>query len=113
MHFLYVKIPVVHRATGQPHQLEDKIDEFLQQAGVGAVAGWGDSLGAAMPDGSRPVAYTRIDVDVSDLESARALLRPNLPAFGAPSGTEIHYTIDHRHHMDVYTGPDWLLLQPC
>jgi hypothetical protein len=113
MQFLYVKVPVVNRVRDRTRQLEDKIDDVLKQAGVGAVAGWGDSLGAAMPDGSRPVAYTRIDVDVSDLASARALLRPNLAAFGAPDGTEIHYTMDHRRHMDVYSEPDWLLHQPC
>ncbi len=112
MHFLYVKIPVAHRATGQSHHLEDRIDELIRQAGVGAVAGRGDSLGAAMADGSRPVAYTRIDVDVSDLAGARALLRPNLPPFGAPAGTEIHYTTEQGHHMDIYVDPDWLLLQP-
>lgn len=112
MHFLYVKVPVAHRATSAPHQLEDRIDELIREAGVGAVAGWGDSLGAALADGSGPVAYTRIDIDVSDQAAARALLRANLPPFGAPKGTEIHYTIERRHHMDLYEDPDWLLMLP-
>ncbi|MDB5823446.1 MAG: hypothetical protein JWR21_2150 [Herminiimonas sp.] len=111
MHFLYVKIPVDH-VSDQTHQFEDKLDQILNDTGLGSVAGWGDSLGVAQPDGSRRVAYTRIDVDVSDLASARALLRTNLPSFGVPTGTEIHYTIDNRHFKDIYRKPDWLLDQP-
>ena len=108
MNFLYVKIPVAKHVFDQTHQLEDKVDQILRENGAGAVAGWGDSLGVALPDGSRPVAYTRIDVDVSNLASARALLQANLPAFGAPAGTEIHYTIDRRRLKDIYVEPGWL-----
>lgn len=56
----------------------------------------------ALPDGSRPVAYTRIDVDFSNLASARELLQANLPWFGAPAGTEIHYTVEHHRLKGVY-----------
>jgi hypothetical protein len=112
MNFLYVKVPVVNRVLDQTHQLEDMVDQILNETGIGSVAGWGDSLGAALPDGSRPVAYTRIDIDVLNLASGRALLRTNLPSFGAPTGTEIHYTIDNRHYKDIYFQPEWLLDQP-
>lgn len=111
MHFLYVKIPTLNNALHQTHQLEDKVDQILKETGMGAVAGWGDSLGVARPDGTRPVAYTRIDVDVLNLASARALLQANLPSIGAPTGTEIHYTIDYRHYKDRYVEPEWLLDQ--
>jgi hypothetical protein len=111
MNFLYVKIPVVKRVFDQTHQFEDKVDQILRQDGVGSVAGWGDSLGDVRPDGSRPVAFTRIDVDVSDLGSAIALLKTALPSLGAPSGTQIHYTIDHRHRTDTYLDSAWLLDQ--
>jgi hypothetical protein len=113
MHFLYVKIPTVNNTFAQTHQLEDKVDQILKETGMGSVAGWGDSLGVTLPDGSRRVAYTRIDVDVSNLASARVLLQANLPPIGAPSGTEIHYTIDYRHYKDIYFGPEWTLDQPC
>ncbi len=111
MHFLYVKVPVANRAFDQMHEFEDKLDRLLQEAAAGSLAGWGDSLGAALPDGSRPVAYTRVDVDISNVAAARALLQANLPAFGAPTGTEIHYTIDYRHYKDIYFEPDWLVGQ--
>jgi hypothetical protein len=113
MNFLYVKIPLVSPVANQSHQMDDKVDQILKETGIGAVAGWGDSLGAALPDGSRPVAFTRIDVDVSNLASARALLHVNLPSLGAPNGTEIHFTIDYRHYKDVYFEPEWQLDQPA
>jgi hypothetical protein len=112
MLFLYVKIPVVKDAFDQFHRLEDKIDQILTEKGVGSVAGWGESLGDALPDGSRPVAFTRIDVDVADIAAARAVLQASLPALGAPTGTEIHYTIDQRNFNDVYGQSGWLLDQP-
>jgi hypothetical protein len=113
MHFLYVKIPTVNNAVDQTHQLADKIDQILAETGVGSVAGWGDSLGGALPGGFRRVAYTRIDVDVSNLASARHLLQANLPSIGAPKGTEIHYTIDYRHYKDIYFESEWRLDQPA
>jgi hypothetical protein len=112
MNFLYIKIPVTRRASRQaPHQtaqLADKVDQVLRENGLGSVAGWGNSLGEALPDGSRPVAYTRIDVDVSDVQLAVALLKANLPSFGAPAGTHIHYTADGRRHKDSYSDSGWL-----
>lgn len=111
MQFLYVKIPVVEDVLDQFHRLEDKVDQILSESGVGSVAGWGESLGDALADGSRPVAYTRIDVDVSDVGSARTLLQTTLPALGAPTGTEIHYTIDQRHLKDIYFESEWLCHQ--
>lgn len=108
MHFLFLKIPVMSYVSGQARELEDKVDHILREHGVGSVAGWGDSLGAALPDGSRPVAYTRIDIDISNLVLARELLQANLPSLGAPAGTQIHYTIERRRLKDVYVDPDWL-----
>jgi hypothetical protein len=108
MNFLYVKIPVAKPVSEYDHELEDKVDQMLRKDGVGSVAGWGESLGRALPDGSRPVAHTRIDVDISNLASARELLQANLPSFGALAGTEIHYTVDHHRLKDVYGAAGWV-----
>jgi hypothetical protein len=113
MHFLYIKIPVANFVSDREREMEDKVDHILKKDGLGSVAGWGDSLGAALPDGSRPVAYARIDVDVTDLALAKDLLHTALPALGAPTGTEIHYTINHRHFLDKYVEPDWVRDQPA
>jgi hypothetical protein len=107
MNFLYIKIPVARHSSDLIHQLQDKIDQVLKEHRLGAVAGWGNSLGDALPDGSRPVAYTRIDVDVSHLQSAVALLQANMPSFGTPAGTEIHYTVDQHRRKTSYTDSGW------
>ena len=103
MQFLYVKIPIAQSDLDQFFRLEDHIDRILIEHGVGSVLSWGDSLGDLLPDGSRPVAYTRIDVDVSNIASARTLLLTSLPALGVPTGTEIHYMIERQHMQDIYS----------
>jgi hypothetical protein len=108
MQFLYVKIPIAQGGLDQFYRLEDKIDQILIEHGVGSVLGWGDSLGDPRPDGSRPVAYMRIDVDVANIVLARALLLTSLPTLGAPTGTEIHYTIERQHMQDIYSESRWL-----
>ncbi|MDB5916903.1 MAG: hypothetical protein JWR40_1137 [Massilia sp.] len=107
MNFLYIKIPVARHAPRQAHQLADQLDQILKQHGLGSVAGWGNSLGDALPDGSRPIAFTRIDVDVSDLPLAVALLQANLASLGAPTGTQIHYTVDQHHRKSTYSDSSW------
>lgn len=110
--FLYVKIPVRKDLIDKFHRWDDEIDQVLRETGIGSVLGWGGSLGAALPDGSREVAFTRIDINVTDLAAARAILQAVLPVIGTPTGTEIHYTIEHRNLEDVYTQAGWFLEQP-
>ena len=112
--YLYVKIPVLrHEHESDPYHLrEDKIDQLLKDQGAGSVAGWGASMGEPLPNGTRPVAYTRIDVDVTDIAAARAILQTKLPALGVPTGTQIHYSLDQKHHEDRLLESGWLLEQP-
>lgn len=109
--FIAVKIPVVQDVDDQWHQREDRIDEVLRAKGLGSVLGWGDSLGDDSPGGLRRVAFTRVDLDVSDLAAAREELRSALPAMGLPLGTEIHYTIERSRLADIYGPAGWLLGQ--
>jgi hypothetical protein len=109
MPFLYVKIPVDPHAADRLHRREYALDEALKSAGVGSVLGWGDSLGDEAPVGSRAVAYTRIDVDVTDLAAARSVLRTTLPTLNAGDGTQIHYTIGHTRLEDRYRAGGWQL----
>lgn len=110
--FMAVKIPVVGDVDDQWHQREDRIDEALRAKGLGSVLGWGDSLGEALPGGALRVAFTRVDLDVSNIAAARAALQLALPAIGLPLGTEIHYAIDGSRLADIYGPSGWLLGQP-
>lgn len=90
---------------------DEAIDQILRDKGLGSVIGWGDSLGERLPDGSRPAAYHRIDIEVSNLDLARALLQQAIPALGLPHGTEIHYKVGQRRLQDVFAASGWLLEQ--
>lgn len=110
--FMVVKIPVIQDVDDLWHQREERIDQALRRQGIGSVVGWGDSLGDAAPRGRRRVAFTRVDIDVSDIASGRALLQAELPALGLPPGTEIHYAIGRVRFADIFAPPDWLLQRP-
>jgi hypothetical protein len=109
--FLYVKTPAAQGVEGDDRSLDEAIDALLREAAVGAVLGWGSSLGAAQADGTRPVAFHRIDIQVRDLASARSSLHAALPGLGAPAGTEVHYFIEGVHRLDVYAPAGWQLAQ--
>ena len=111
MNFLYLKVPIAKHVHDQSRDFEDNIDRLLRENGVGSVAGWGDSLGEALANGIRPVAFTRIDVDVTDMTSAIALLHAQLVSLGAPPGTEIHRTLDQRRRKDILAESMWMLDQ--
>lgn len=107
--FLYVKVPV--HAEDDNLARDEALDQALREAGVGSVVGWGDSLGERQPDGSRPLMFHRIDIEVGDLATARAALWQMLPALGAPAGSEIHYQHQGRKALDLYTPSGWRLEQ--
>lgn len=109
--FIFVKIPADRHAIDPLHLRENQLDETLRAQGLGAVVGWGDSLGERRADGSRVTTYIRIDITVNDLARALALLRERLPALDAPAGTEIHYTEGERRLLDLSSGSGWLIAQ--
>ncbi|MDM0019678.1 hypothetical protein [Variovorax saccharolyticus] len=110
--FLVVKIPVVENVDDRWHQREERIDEALRARGLGSVLGWGDSLGEPTSRGRRRVAFTRVDIDISDIAAGRSLLQSALAAIGVPPGTEIHYSIGRVRYADIYAPPEWLLERP-
>ena len=110
--FIYVKIPVAGGAVDALEYRNERIDQLLREAGVGTVLGWGSSLGDERPDGTRPVEFHRIDIEVDDLAAARAALRHILADLGAPAGTEIHNQTALGNREDICAPPVWLLEQP-
>lgn len=109
--FIYLKIPVVDGRESPDHGVDEAIDQALQQRRLGTVLGWGSSLGSRRANGSRPIAFHRIDMEVRELHAARAGLHQFLPALDLPAGCELHYFIDERHLMDLYEPPSWRLQQ--
>ena len=107
--FVYVKIPVTDGIESDDRSLDEAIDQALVERRLGSVLSWGSSLGERDSDGMRPVAFHRIDVQVDDLDAARAVLHAVLPGLGVPPATELHYAGDGKHRLDVYDGPRWRL----
>ncbi|PJI96203.1 hypothetical protein CLU85_0944 [Acidovorax sp. 69] len=110
--FMFVKIPVSRHTIDPLHLREHQIDQALRAQALGAVVGWGDSLGAARADGKRIPAFIRIDITTPDLNAARAALHALLPTLETPVGTQIHYTVDAKHCMDLATEAGWQLALP-
>jgi hypothetical protein len=109
--FVYLKIPRGRRERDALRLLAADVDGQLRAQGVGSVAGWGDSIGDDRADGGRPLAYTRIDVDVSRIEAARTLLHAALATLQVPAGTELHFCHAGQDSFDVYGESGWLLDQ--
>ncbi|MBN9367422.1 MAG: hypothetical protein J0H59_10350 [Comamonadaceae bacterium] len=109
--FVYVRIPVARHAADPLHLREERIDQALQAQGLGSVVGWGDSLGERHADGKRAATFMRVDISVTDLPRALALLHTLLPALEAPQGTEIHYHAGGRHLCDAIHAQGWRLAQ--
>ena len=105
--FLYLKIPADIGPRERAERFEDPIDAALAQDGLGEVSGGGSSLGHPRPDGSRPIEFCGIDIDVTDREAALALLRVVLPGLGLPAGSELHYTASGRRLQDRFGGDAW------
>lgn len=110
--FVYVKIPESIGPVDRGSKYEAELDRLLASASVGSVSGGGSSLGATQPDGTRPIEFCGIDIDVSDLEKARELLRRALPTLGAPIGTEIQFTIGRAKLQDTFASDGWRLAEP-
>jgi hypothetical protein len=110
--FVYVKIPEDIGPVDRGAKYEDPIEEQLQAAGLGQVSGGGSALGTQRADGTQGVEFCGIDLDVTHLDRALALLRETLPKLGAPDGTELHYTVSGTRLLDAYAAGAWKLAQP-
>ncbi|MGC3998997.1 MAG: hypothetical protein QM767_16750 [Anaeromyxobacter sp.] len=105
--FVYVMIPEHIGPLARGEKYEEPIEAKLLKAGLGEVTGAGSALGDERPDGTRAVEFCGIDVDVTELDPALALLRELLPALGAPDGTELHYTRGGARLLDGLAGGRW------
>jgi len=111
-HFIYVKIPESLMPLDRGAKYEDPIDDVLKERDLGEVSGGGSQLGDQRPDGTRPIEFCGIDIDARELAETRSRLRAMLVDLGAPSGTEIHFTIGERKLQDLLSPDGWLLEQP-
>src|SRR5258708_7418714 len=67
---------------------EDPLEDRLAHDSLGHVSGGGSQLGDERPDGTRPIEFCGIDVDVTVLAKALVVLREELVELQTPVGTE-------------------------
>ena len=86
------------------------IDAELRLSNLGCSVGGGTLFyepDEADREDALEIAYCILDVDATDVDSARALLRLHLPELGAPVGTLVQYG----HLEDRFDGAAWHLSQ--
>jgi hypothetical protein len=110
--FIYIKMPGSIGPIDRGELFEDRIDPILEKEGLGAVSGGGSSLGDEQPDGTRFIEFCGIDVDVTNLQRAREVLRELLPQINAPAGTELQFTKGGKKLQDRYNGATWSIEEP-
>lgn len=84
------------------------LDAELRLAGLGCSEGGATMLSQEDADGRRTALFTVVDVDATNIDGARALLRLHLPELGCPRGTLVQFD----QLEDRYDGQCWTLAQP-
>lgn len=83
------------------------LDAELRLTGCGC-SGGGGTLWFEDEDEEPEFACSILDVDATDVNGARALLRLHLPELGAPAGTLVQWG----DLEDRFDGEDWHLAEP-
>lgn len=107
--FIYLKLPADAALAERLDALHASLDEALQAAGLGAVIGWGRSLGGPPPG---PSSWHRIDIESPATEQALPLLRLSLAGLAAPAGSELHYSQAGQALQDDWSGQAWAPPRP-
>jgi len=111
-HFVYIKIPEPLMPLERGARYGDPLDASLAEADLGEITGGGAQLGDTRADGTRPIEFCGIDVDLIELDSGLELLRKRLVELGAPPGTELHYTRGETTLLDQLRATGWVVDQP-
>ena len=111
-HFVYVKLPEAIGPEVRSAKYEDPLNESLEAAQLGEVTGGGTQLGARRADGTRGIEFCGVDVELTDLDRGRALLRKRLGELGAPRGTELQFDRGDTARVDRLGKRGWVIDQP-
>lgn len=83
------------------------IDAELRLAGMGCSAG-GGTLFSEGEDEEAETCLSLLDVDATDVDGARAVIRQHLPELGIPAGTLLQWD----RFEDYFDGKNWQLNRP-
>lgn len=112
--FMTIVIPGNHDPFQRHYRFSVHIDAELRLAGLGCSVGGGtlyeilESDEEADTEEELEIACCVLDVDATDENGVRALLRLHLPELGAPAGTLVQYG----NREDRFDGSRWHLDEP-
>ena len=107
--FMTVAVPGDIDPWERHYRFSVNIDAELRQAELGCSVGGGTLYWEPEDDSEEPeIAYCIIDVDATDVDRARALLRLHMPELGTPAGTVVQYG----EWEDRFDGERWHLHEP-
>ena len=108
--YMTVAIPGDLDPFDRHYRFSVHVDAELRLAGLGCSVGGGTlyDLTEEDEDGEPTIICCILDVDATDVEGARALLRLHLPELGAPKGTLVQYG----EREDRFDGAAWHLHEP-
>lgn len=112
--FVSVLIPGDIGPVERHHRFSVYLDAELRLTGMGCSEGGGtlyfddgeedDAPGRAPPE----IAYCIMDVDATDVDGAREVIRLHLPELGVPAGTLVQWD----DLEDRFDGEHWHLAEP-
>jgi hypothetical protein len=94
-HLFYIRIPASIQPLERGERFEDPLQQALEAASIGEVAGGGSQLGD-----DDTIVYCGIDVIVRNRDEGLRLIRRSMRESGAPPGTVIEEFV-----------PEWAELQ--
>lgn len=110
--FVYLRIPASGDLALREHQLHAALESALTERALGSLVGWGASIERLTGGRRLSPKFHRVDIEVTHLDAALAVLRQRLEAVGAPFQTELHYTVHGRALQQEYSIDGWSACHP-
>jgi hypothetical protein len=98
--FVYIKIPGDLDPFDRTERFADRLQEALELAELGRIAGGGSQLSEPDSEGGRSVEFCGIDVDLYHLCKGLELLRKELIRLEAPPGTTLLYELNGQEYEE-------------
>ncbi len=107
--FMTIAMPGDLDPFDRHYGLTVQLDAELRLEGLGCSSGGGTLYIESQGDHAEPeICFSIVDIDATDVEGARALLRLHLPELGAPPGTLVQWD----EQEDRFDGERWHLNEP-
>lgn len=99
-HFVYVRLPGEIMPEERGEKYEDPLFDLLEQQRLGAIVG-----GGTMLNEDKSIAFSGIDIELVNLDSALHATRAKLRELGVPPGSTLEYEVDgKKQSLPIHEG---------